>query len=186
MTTSSRPLPAFAFDVADVPEGRGLCVCEHLGIVVVNCKSEALAVYALRDLRLLRHVNCGPIRGFSTGLSATPRSSVLIAEYYSEQVREVDVVDGSTIRVVGARLGMKAQGVHATAAVIAVADEADAVWLFDWSSGTLLWSVVASGPGDGCLSCPRGVAVTRDGTAVLVADFWNHRVRLLLLHFSGR
>jgi DNA-binding beta-propeller fold protein YncE len=147
-----------------------------------------LHMYSLADGSRVRRVgNKGSGKGqfdFNCGgLCVSPDGdSVLVADYYNNRVQQVLIVDGSWVRFAGEGVLDRPQFVDCNAAVIAVSESPwHRISVLSWADGSMRTQFGTEGSGPGQLNWPRGVRLLADGSGIVVADGYNHRLCVFTL-----
>jgi hypothetical protein len=171
--------------------GVGMCVALKHGLVIVSDSStwdtRALHMHSLADGSLVRRIgSAGSGEGqFSFnygGLCVSPDGdSVLVAECYNNRVQQVRIVDGSWVRFVGEGVLREPQYVDCNADVIAVSENCHRISVLSWADGSVRAQLGSGGSGPGQLFYPCGVRLLADGSGVVVADCYNHRLCVFAL-----
>ena len=180
--------PVFARKAPCV-SGHGMALDAARGLVVVSpfIADYKLYVYSLADGSLVRSFGGqgsgkGQLNWSVGGLCMTPRGTLLVAESSNNRLQEVKIDEvglfgGRHVRFVGEGLLEEPNYVTCSESVIAVSESSQhRVTLLSWVDGSLLARFGSKGSGDGQLDWPRGLRLLSDGSGVVVADQWNHRL----------
>ncbi len=164
---------------------------KHGLVIVSDNHTMQLQMYSLSDGALVRSVGTkGKDKAqfhfpdYGGGLCVSPDGdSVLVADEDNHRVQQVQVVDGSWVRYVGA-------GIICLPGCVDCNDDAIAtsspllcrIWVFGWADGSLrAWFGTH---GWGKLEWPRGIRLLGDGSGLVVAD--GNSDRLSVFGLSGR
>jgi DNA-binding beta-propeller fold protein YncE len=117
------------------------------------------------------------------GLCVTPDGDgVLVADARNNRVQEIQIMDGSWVRFIGEGVLKEPQYVDCNADVIAVSESSnDRVSVLSWADGSLRAQLSSLGSCLGQLKYPQGVRLLADGSGVVVADYWSHRLYMFTL-----
>ena len=162
----------------------GMCVVSARGgeVVVTDRRRRRVDVFSVTSGSLLRSL---PDRfAFGTGgVCTTRRDTVLLAEDGADRVVELEVGDGSCVRIVGDGVLARPQYVACDDDAIAVSEAGNTVAVLRWSDGSLRTRLGGWRPGGGggvggpaAFAHPAGLRLLPDGAGVVVADHWGHRV----------
>ncbi len=167
--------------------GYGMCVAlKHRLIIVSDDYTKQLHMYSLDDGSLVRSIGSrgsgkGQFNFGGGGLCVSPDGdSVLVAESDNNRVQQVRIVDGSWVRFVGEGVLSQPEFVDCNADVIAVSEWCHRISVFSWADGSVRAQFGSGGSGPGQLNgpCARLLA---DGSTVVVADCFNHRLCVFAL-----
>ncbi len=165
----------------------GICVVVPHGLAVVtDTKTQQLLMYSLIDGTRTRSIGSqgggkGQFNFDYGGLCVSPDGdSVLVAEF--RRVQEVRIMDGSWVRFVGIGVLKEPQYVDCNADVIAVSEACyHRISVLSWADGSVRAQFGSFGSGPGQLFSPRGVRLLADGSGVVIADYWSHRLCVFAL-----
>jgi hypothetical protein len=168
--------------------GYGMCVAVKHGLFIVSDgQTKQLRMYSLTDGSLVRTIGGrgngkGQFNFQDGGLCVSPDGdSVLVAEYGNKRVQQVRTADGSWVRFVGEGVLKEPQYVDCNADVIAVSEACHRIGVFLWADGSMRAQFGSYGSGPGQLIWPTGVRLLADGSGLVVADSWNHRLCVFTL-----
>jgi hypothetical protein len=168
--------------------GYGICVALKHGLIIVSDnKTKQLHMYSLTDGSLVRTIG-GRGRGKGQfdfgygGLCVSPDGdSVLVAEWGNNRVQEVRIVDGAWVRFVGEDVLKQLEDVDCNIDIIAVSENCYRISVLSWADGSVRARFGSYGSGPGQLDLPCGIRLLADGSGVVVADSWNHRLCVFTL-----
>jgi hypothetical protein len=140
-------------------------------------------MYSLIDGTLIRSTGSkgsgkGQFDFRNGGLCVSPDGdSVLVAEFHNRRVQEVRIVDGSWVRFIGIGVLKKPEYVDCNADVIAVSETTkNRISVLSWADGSVRARFGSDGSGPDQMRYPKCVRLLADGSGVVVADYWNHRL----------
>ncbi len=170
------------------PQSYGICVAVPHGLAVVtDTKTQQLLMYSLIDGTRIRSIGSqgggkGQFNFDYGGLCVSPDGdSVLVAEFDNRRVQEVRIVDGSWVRFIGIGVLKKPQFVDCNDRVIVVSEACHRISVLSWADDSLWARFGSVGSGPGRLNGPRGIRLLADGSEMVVADYWNHRLCVFTL-----
>ena len=170
--------------------GYGICVAVKHGLIIVSDdRKKQLHMHSLADGSLVRSVGSegngkGQFNFYYGGLCVSPDGdSVLVAEdMYNRRVQEVRIMDGSWVRFVGIGVLKEPQYADCNADVIAVSESSNhCISVLSWTDGSVRARFGSLGSGPRQLDFPCGIRLLADGSGVVVADYWNHRLCVFAL-----
>lgn len=165
-------------------EGDEHAMCTSGPFIVMTAKFGRLAVYDAWSLAFLSFVEWGDYAGMCAGTTANP--TILICNVSTRRIDELSLPSGEFVRQLGVGPLREPTCVAANTVHIAVSERASN------TSRVLLFSIDAAydvaplwafdGAPGLSLRHALGLRLSRDGTAVFVADYGNSRVLRIPLH----
>ncbi len=161
---------------------------KHGVLLVPNMETKQVDMHSLVDGSLVRKISnkgyaTGQLNYACSGLCISPDGdSVLVVTEFTDCVHEIRIVDGSWVRGIGKGVLKLPQCVDCNTAAIAISESScHRISILSWTDGSVLAQFGSRGSGPGQLNWPCGIRLLDDGSGVVVADHWNHRLCVFTL-----